>query len=289
MTVVNSPIGARRPSFQKTVFAFPSVSLPSYNQTMPSPLPTKIADEGGVSRYADVAQSLIQEITGGRYVVGALLPTELELAQYYGVSRQTVRAALAILNDRGYISKKKAVGSRVESTEPDVGYTQSVSTIEDLVRVASTEVRSVQTVSSVTLDRASTRRLGAPLGSEWTLFSGPRVDEKTNGAVSWADIYVSSRFSGIEDEVMSSPRAMVSKIIERNFGLVVEEIWQSVFGTLVASPLSSTLGVPEGSAGLRILRHYRDGQGKILEITETIYPADRINVSFQLRRSKIRP
>ncbi len=45
-------------------------------------------------------------------------------------------------------------------------------------------------------------------------------------------------------------------------------------------------GGPAGSGGRRPTRHYKDSGGKILEITDTIYPADRVSVAFQLKRSR---
>ncbi len=70
------------------------------------------------TRYAEVASLLAKDIIGGRRVVGSLLPTELELADQYGVSRHTVRAALKVLQELGYISRKKAVGTIVASANP---------------------------------------------------------------------------------------------------------------------------------------------------------------------------
>ncbi len=243
-------------------------------------------NSASVKRYVDVANSLIKEIVEGRHVIGSLLPTEHELAEHYAASRHTVRAALTLLQDRGYISRKKAVGSRVESANPTSAYMQSVDTVEDLVRVAATEVRSLKSVRPVTLDRATARRLAAPLGSNWILFSGPRIDVKKNVPISWADIYIDAAFEKIIEEVTNNPQTLISSMIERDCGQAIAEIRQTVFGTLIDSQLAHALATTPGSAGLRILRHYKDKSNKIIEITETVYPADRVSVSFQLKRSK---
>lgn len=131
-------------------------------------------------RYIVVANSLIRNIVDGEYVVGSLLPTELELSERYGVSRHTIRAALAVLQEHGYISRRKSVGTRVESATPSSSYVHAVDSIDGLVRTASTEVRSIESVDIVTLDRSAARHLMAPLESHWVRLSGPRVDPKTN-------------------------------------------------------------------------------------------------------------
>lgn len=240
-----------------------------------------------VTRYVDLANTLVKEIVDGRYVIGSLLPTEHELADQYGVSRHTVRASLQLLQDRGYISRKKSVGTKVESANPTASYTQSFDTIEDLVHVAATEVRSLQAIRPVTLDRAAARRRAAPIDSHWILFAGTRVDaRKGNTPVSWANIYIDQAFEKITKLVEENPRILISSLIERECGQAISEIRQIVSGVLIDAQLAKQLNAEPGSAGLRMIRHYKDAKGKILEITETIYPADRGIVSFQLKRGK---
>jgi GntR family transcriptional regulator len=220
-------------------------------------------------------------------VIGSLLPTEHELAERHGMSRHTVRAALRLLQDMGYVSRKKAVGTIVESTNPNASYTQSFSTVEDLVRVAATEVRSIEDVHPITLDRSTARRLEAPVGSRWILVSATRLDVRRNRApVAWADIYIDETFARVTDDVRDHPDVLVSSLIEREFGVAITEIRQVVSGMLIEAPLANVLGVASGSAGLRLVRQYKSAGGRILEITDTRYPADRVSVSFQFKRSK---
>jgi GntR family transcriptional regulator len=79
---------------------------------------------------------------------------------------------------------------------------------------------------------------------------------------------------------------MAPSLIEREFGLAIAEIRQVVSAMLIETPLADLLGVKPGSAGLRLVRQYKSAGGRILEITDTCYPADRVSVSFQLKRSK---
>jgi len=246
--------------------------------------PDRSANAAG-TRYAELASALMKEIAGGRYVVGSLLPTEHELAERHGVSRHTVRSALRLLQDLNYVSRKKAVGTIVESVNPDAAYTQSFSTVEDLVRVAATEVRSIEDIRPTTFDRNTARRLEAPVGSQWILISATRVDvSKSRAPVAWADIYIDTAFGRILDDVRNRPDVLVSSLIEREFGLAIAEIRQVVSGMLIEAPLANVLGVTPGSAGLRLVRQYKSAGGRILEITDTSYPADRVSVSFQLKR-----
>ncbi|QUN32748.1 GntR family transcriptional regulator (plasmid) [Cupriavidus sp. KK10] len=239
------------------------------------------------TRYAELASTLVREIVEGHRVVGSLLPTEHELAGLHGVSRHTVRASLRMLQDLGYISRRKAVGTIVESTNPNAAYTQSFGTAEDLVRVAATEVRAIEDVRNVTLDRALARGLEAPVGSDWIRLSGTRVDaRKGSTPVARADIYIDASMAGLVDTIRDHPQVLVSGLIEREYAVAIAEIRQVVTATLIDAPLAGQLGVDAGSAGLRLIRHYKDASGRILEITDTIYPADRVSIAFQLKRSR---
>jgi GntR family transcriptional regulator of arabinose operon len=66
-----------------------------------------------VPKYAELAQRLLAEIARANLQPGDRLATEVELAQQYGVSRPTVRHALALLQREGYISRKKKSGTFV--------------------------------------------------------------------------------------------------------------------------------------------------------------------------------
>ncbi|HUH60107.1 MAG TPA: GntR family transcriptional regulator [Candidimonas sp.] len=253
------------------------------------PLPTRPANRpvARIARYLDVANSLIKEIADGRHVVGSLLPTEHDLAEQYGVSRHTVRASLKILQDKGYISRKKSVGSKVENANPEAAYTQSFGSIDDLVHVAATEVRSLQDKTRVTIDRPTARRLEAPIGSDWILFTGTRHDVRKRGTpISWVSIYINPAFEKITAHIQESPHILVSSLIEQECGQSIAEVRQIISGTLIDPKLAQALNTQANSAGLRVVRHYKDQHGKILEITETIYPAERVSVSLQLRRGK---
>lgn len=58
-----------------------------------------------------VTQKLLQEIQSGIYFNYNRLPSEIEIAEYLGVSRTVVRDCLAVLEREGFISRKHGVGT----------------------------------------------------------------------------------------------------------------------------------------------------------------------------------
>lgn len=63
--------------------------------------------------YIAIRDELLARIEDGTYPVGSTIPTELELAEAYGVSRPTVRQALQLLVDAGYLDRRRKRGTIV--------------------------------------------------------------------------------------------------------------------------------------------------------------------------------
>ncbi|WP_205407561.1 GntR family transcriptional regulator [Collinsella phocaeensis] len=63
--------------------------------------------------YYQLYSVLKERIIDGVYAVGSILPSESDMIQEFGVSRITIRRALADLENDGYIEKRKGKGSLV--------------------------------------------------------------------------------------------------------------------------------------------------------------------------------
>ncbi len=65
-------------------------------------------------KYLNLANKIREEIAAGKHPAGSKLPTEEAFTKEYHVSRQTVRQALALLKNEGYIEKLRGSGSVVK-------------------------------------------------------------------------------------------------------------------------------------------------------------------------------
>src|SRR5688500_14705054 len=61
-------------------------------------------------RYLDVADDLRRRIGAGELRPGRLIPSEAQLAADHGVSRVTIRRALATLRDAGLLASRQGFG-----------------------------------------------------------------------------------------------------------------------------------------------------------------------------------
>ncbi|QQK08381.1 GntR family transcriptional regulator [Miniphocaeibacter halophilus] len=65
--------------------------------------------------YAEVAYDIKKDIFNGVYDLDDYIPTEIELEKKYGVSKITIRRAVDILCQEGYLEKKSGKGTKVIS------------------------------------------------------------------------------------------------------------------------------------------------------------------------------
>ncbi|GAA1399200.1 hypothetical protein GCM10009613_54460 [Pseudonocardia kongjuensis] len=71
----------------------------------------------GTSRK--ISDEIRRQIRGGDLQPGQHLPSELQLAEKYGVSRGTIRSALSILSAEGVVQVVPGVGRKVAGENPD--------------------------------------------------------------------------------------------------------------------------------------------------------------------------
>lgn len=66
-----------------------------------------------MNKFHDIFLDLEDKIMNKTYVSGSLLPSEKQLMEIYSVSRETIRKALNLLINNGYIQKQQGKGSIV--------------------------------------------------------------------------------------------------------------------------------------------------------------------------------
>jgi DNA-binding GntR family transcriptional regulator len=237
--------------------------------------------------YERVAHELAAGIASGRYPVGSRLPTELELCEQFGASRNTVRAALRELSDLGLISRRKKAGTRVESAQPTGTYRHSFDSVDALVQFGATHKRAVREIADVVTDRALAQKLGCPAGKPWRRISSVRMDESAGGTpVGWTDVYVDPAFSEVAELARANPETLVSSLIESRFGRSIAAIRQEIRGVLIPAALAPVLETKAGAPGLEVIRRYEDSAGENVETSVSVHPADRFTVTMRLTREK---
>jgi len=76
-------------------------------------------DDGLVRKMSsgDVAAALKRQISSGKYLTNERLPSERTLAESFGVARGTLREALRLLEDIGFVKRRAGSGSYVSYSD----------------------------------------------------------------------------------------------------------------------------------------------------------------------------
>ena len=237
------------------------------------------------TRYATVAKDLMAGIASGRYPVGSLLPTEHELCDLYGVSRHTVRAAIDQLLGQGLVSRRKRVGTRVEASSPRGGYTQSLASVADLAQLAPDQRWQIRDVQHFVADLGQAARLGLVPGEHYFCLSSIAVAQAAP-PLCCTQVYAQRDYGEVIELAREQPEQPIARLIEQHYGRAIAVIDQQVRAVALTAELAHALEAQVGSAGLQIIRHYREENGDLMAVAETIHPHDRFTLVTQLRRDR---
>jgi DNA-binding GntR family transcriptional regulator len=236
-------------------------------------------EQSSVPLYLRVARLIESRISEGSVPVGSLLPTENELASKLGISRQTVRQAIACLRDKGMISARKGVGTRVEASKRDWKRSYSVGSVADLIELArETEFRVLRREDIEARGKLAVE-LGCRAGRRWHRFEGPRYQVSSDPAFCWTIVYLDGRLAGLvrNTDVF---RSAVFVLVEDRSGEHITEIKQDIRAATLDAEVAGFCGAQPGDLALEITRRYFGSGSRLLLLSKTILPGDRFSYSM---------
>lgn len=237
------------------------------------------------ARYVTIAEDLQARIAEGQWEVGAFLASEPELASKYGVSRETLRAALRQLENAGLIARRKGQGTRVVRLQPVQEFHTKLSSIEELAQYGRTAERSILSIEEVAVDTHLADELGVPEGTLRAVITSTRRDPAEGGRPSsWAKVYISpADVPLIEGELKDSDR-LVADLVAEHTGRQVHRVLQQIKATVLGEEAAKALGELPGSVALRLTRRYMDAEGGVLAVAISTHPAARFVYESVLER-----
>lgn len=243
------------------------------------------AKEGKIATplYLQLASELIDGVQSGRFPVGSLLPREIELSAIHKVSRQTVRHAIAELRQKGLVSARKGVGTRVESVKAARRFNYSARSVADLFTLAAETVMTVKT-RTITVARGKlAAQLGCRSGHRWLYLGCLRTMANESRPLCWTDIFVDGRFASIV-QTQDAFRSAVFGLIEKEAGETVVEIQQEIRAVILSSGEALRIAADPGSAALEITRRYFSTGRRLIQVSVNTIPADRFFYSLEILR-----
>jgi GntR family transcriptional regulator len=224
---------------------------------------------------------LRDSIASGRLEQGGALPGEQALALKHGVSRVTVRRALAELEREGLVSRRRGAGTFVLG---DFGAKPIVADMSDvLAHLAAmgreTGLRLIEfAYREAPLAVADALKLSP---GERTQFS-VRVRLIDNEPFSYLVTHVPERLGVTYTEAELASRPLLA-LLERT-GLEVERATQDITATLASPEVAAALEVEVGSPLIGLTRTVFDSDGAGVEHLSALYRPDRYTLRMEMER-----
>lgn len=232
-------------------------------------------------KYHRIADALRREIRNGDLPPGERLPAETALVERFRVSLPTIRQALSVLRAEGLIESRHGIGTFVKEqrrlqrrSRGRYGRARGDQKLlthhlrHDIVFAGRDEVPAH--IAEI---------MGLPPGTEVVIRRRNLYDKETNQPEEIGASYLPVSVAGGSylEEPTVVPKALflcVEDLTGRHYTRARDQ-WTARMPT---ADEAAVLELPTGAAVLHVIHTARDENGDVLEVSESIWPADRVVV-----------
>ncbi len=227
-----------------------------------------------------IEEELAARIEGGTIPAGDRLPGEREIRDEFGVSRMTVRQALARLEQRGLVVRRRSVGTFV--AEPR--FRQSVTVLRGFFdELAAQGTIAISRLLSVEESVPSPSVAAAlDLGPGETVYTVTRVRSASSvPIVLERSHFPAAIVPGLPTEDLE--HGSIYRLMERRYDARPVRASQSFEAVAADAYEAQVLAVAVGSPLMRVDRTSWDARGRAVEQAQDLHRADRSRFVTELR------
>ncbi|NKB57633.1 MAG: GntR family transcriptional regulator [Alphaproteobacteria bacterium] len=234
-------------------------------------------------RYQEITDELLGDIGAGKFAVGSMLPTELELCDRFEVSRFTIREALRRLHDMGLLHRRRGSGTVVRAQEPQAALVQALSSMSAMLQYPpETQIRALRS-ETITASAAQARMLDCKVGRKWERISCVRWIEGSDTPICWTDVYVLPRYKDVFKFIGVEPKPVFELLIDE-FGETVTNVRIEMSATSVTAEMAEALAVEPDTPAMTIVRRYVGNRDRTFEVSVSVHPEGRFTYAMDLER-----
>lgn len=226
--------------------------------------------------HRTVAATLADAIARGEYPIGSSLPNERLLAARLGVSRTTLRQALAELARSGVIRRRVGRGGGTFVREPVVERRagSAAGLTAELRRQGLKPGATVVKVAVITASREIADALGLDAGDQVVELVRVRFADGRPVALeeSWCP---AGRFPGLERETLSGS---LYDVLRDRYGCISDRAVERVEARLAVAEDATRLGVRHGAPMIAVERIAFDDNGRAFEFARDRFRGDRTTI-----------
>ncbi|MFV0643533.1 MAG: GntR family transcriptional regulator [Sphingomonadaceae bacterium] len=236
-------------------------------------------EEGPVPLYYQLEQRLRERIQEGEFEKGAPLPTEDQICNAYGVSRITVRRALAGLQQQGLIERRRGIGSFVSEKHRGINSHLTGSLNEFLAVAGSLTTRPIS-LEEMPLPADIARVFGAEEGDHATRLR--TVGSLQEGPTAYLEIWFPSSIGSLLTVDQLIGNVPVVRLVEQVANLQITRAEQTINPGCAGEEAARYLGISPQSPVLRVQRSYFAGHRPI-EVANVVYHPERYSYAIEFK------
>jgi GntR family transcriptional regulator len=247
----------------------------------PSSAPAPLVRDAAIPLYHQIYLTLRDEITRGARPFGSSVPTEMELAESYGVSRITARRALGELADAGFVERRRRLGTHVifrPGPKPiEANIDQAV---ESLIAFGQNTAVKVLKVATEPALGTIAQKLGIAEGEP--AVRAVRLRSSRNGPLG---LIVSHMRAGLG--VSITPESLTEQPILallRAAGVKIGGAVQTIEAMVADPELAERLQCEPRAAVLHVERLVENSEGVTVLVTSAYYRADRYRITLDMHQ-----
>jgi len=245
------------------------------------PAPLRLNHRSALPLHAQAQEWLRALIRRPEYHAGALLPEEISLAAKLGISRGTLRAAIAQLVQEGLLERRAGVGTRVRSLPAESGIGAWRSFSQEMARKGIRVENYREDFALAEADDAAARALQLkPRAKLWRL---DRVRGWAGRPVLHSRSWFHPRLGLTGLEEFSKP---LYEVIEAATGAVAEKAREEFVAVAASALLARLLAVKRGEPLLLRSHTVFDTGGRPLEFAQVHYVSQRFALTLEIRRDE---
>ncbi len=230
-------------------------------------------------KHQEVRERILSEVTAG-LLPQAMIPTERQLAERFGVSRMTVRQALNGLREEGVLHSVRGLGTFVAG--PRLSKPPALTSFsEDLKSRGFTPSTRVLAREEVRLPTGIAVELGVTPGSR--AYRIERLRLADGNPMCHEEVFLPAyRFPGLVDHPLDGS---LYGVLREQYGVVLRRAQQQIKAINLDPAMAELLTVDPGAAALLVKRITVDEEGRIVERGQSICRGDLYDFSLVVTRS----
>ena len=238
------------------------------------------------NKYEEILREIREQIESGRYRAGDYLPSENEYARHYGCTRNTIRRALAVLADEGYVIPQHGKGVQVipnPVTNRSVFTIGGIESFQEAARRSDVEIRTeVLKFEKIVCDHALSNMTGFDEGAELYYIERNRIFDNRR-IIFDTNIFLASETPGLTKEIAGRS---IYDYLENTLGMNITTSRRMVTAERATTRDNANLDLDTYDFVLVVTGQVFNSKGIMFEYTQSRHRPDRICFAETALRKK---